>query len=131
MAATAASRSPVLSLSTLSEGLPIKIDGQTYEIRHPNMLSLGAILRFEALRPRILPLLEKEDLSEAEGEELSRLLATVTEMFLDAPPDVRGRLTDQQRVLVMQAFVQLRSTRTTPTAGATTRRRNGARRSRA
>lgn len=114
---------PVLTLSTIdTAGVPIQIDGRRYQTRHPDALSLRAIKQLERLAPRLGGLLQQDDLSEAEELELSTGLAEVCRLVLDAPDEVIARLTDQQRVRVMEAFMALRMPSSPPPApGADTR----------
>lgn len=135
-------RSPILSLDTLSKNLPIKIDGKAHEIRHPDSLPLAALMRVEKIAPRCAALLgaaEGVGLTDEETDELTGMLELLTGVVLDAPADVRARLNDAQRVQIMQVFTQLR-TKARPSSSAsgvkhpaaTKRRRrpSGAKRSR-
>ena len=108
-----------LSFSTLHEGLPITIDGQPYQIRHPDSLTLGALKDLELLAPRLGVLLQRPNLTPQEEKQLSTGLAKVCQLALDAPAEVQARLTDAQRLKVVEAFTQLRPA-TRPLTGATT-----------
>lgn len=114
---------PVLTLSTLdTAGVPIHIDGRRYLTRHPDAISLRAIKQLERLAPRLGGLLQQEDLNEREEVELSKGLHDVCLLVLDAPGEVIERLLDQQKVRVMEAFMQLRMpTVGQPATGAETR----------
>lgn len=110
---------PALTLSTLdTTGVPVQIDGHRYRTRHPEALSLRAIKQLERLAPRVGGLLQQADLTEAEEIELSQGLQDVCRIVLDAPDKVITRLLDQQKVRVMEAFMQLRMSTRRPTPGA-------------
>jgi hypothetical protein len=104
-----APRTPALDFKTGLVGTPIRIDGVIYEIRHPDMLPLGAIIRLEAMVPTLGPMMQRaSQLSPEEEQVLSDDLRRLCADVLDAPADVLARLSDQQRLLVTQAFIQLR-----------------------
>lgn len=98
-----------LDLRTLVEGVPIKIDGRPYLVKHPDALSLLEIKRFEALAPRAGALLQQPTLTASEGEELTALLQQICQVILSAPAAVQAKLTDSHRVLVLGTFTTLRS----------------------
>lgn len=129
MAAPSARPDPVLDLSTLHEGAPIRIDGRLYHILSADALSLRALKQLETLAPRVGVLLQRADLVDADAEECSDGLARICTLILDAPPEVQARLSDQQRVRVMEAFTQLRSSRAATPAGANTTASAGRKRS--
>ena len=123
---------PVLSLSTVDEGLPIKIDGKTYLLKHPDSLPIGVLRRFEVTAPRIADLLNIAKQTPAQKAELSSLLAEFVAAAVEAPPKVLAKLHDWHRVQVMNVFTQLRAPKPRPTRGATaphpaTRRRSAKR----
>lgn len=113
MATPQVSPRPVLEFDTLNDGLPIRIDGQLYHLRSANALSLGALKRLERLAPRMGALLQQADLSEAEERDVSAGLVQLCDLVVDAPAEVRARLTDAQRVRILEAFTQLPSPRVT------------------
>lgn len=120
---------PVLSLSTVDEGLPIKIDGKTYLVKHPDSLPIGMLRRFEETAPRIAALMDLNRPTKAQQVELSTLLCEFVEVAVDAPQKVLAKLQDWHRVQVMNVFTQLRAPKPRPTRGATaphpaTRRRS-------
>ena len=104
-----ADQKPAFSFSTLHTGTPITIDGKPYQIRHPDSLSLGTLKRLELLAPRVGLLLQRDDLTPSDEQELSELLSTLCALMLDAPAEVEARLSDTQRVAILEAFTQLRS----------------------
>lgn len=109
MAARQAPLPPVLEFSTLEEGLPVRIDGQLYQIRSANALSLSALKRLERVAPRMATLLQRDDLTDDEAQDVAAGLVQLCDLILDAPAEVRARLKDAQRVSILQAFTQLRS----------------------
>jgi hypothetical protein len=128
---------PVLDLTTLVTPIFVRIDGELYELRRPGALSLEEIARIDLLRPQVLELQAK--LAEASSADvdvlnLSRLLVALCAIVLAAPADVQARLSDQQRLAILQAFQSLPAPQPPTTAARTPRRRArpiGARSSRA
>lgn len=128
----ARSTTPVLSLSTVDEGLPIKIDGKSYLVKHPDSLPIGVLRRFEETAPRIADLMDLERPTKAQQKELSALLTEFTDAVVEAPAQVLAKLQDWHMVQVMNVFTQLRAPKPRPTRGATaphpaTRRRSAKR----
>ena len=126
---------PVLSLKTVDEGLPIKIDGKTYLLSHPDSLPIGVLRRFEEQAPRVSDLMELKRPTKAQKKELSALLLEFVSAVVAAPPAVIARLRDWHCVQVMNVFTTLRAPQPRPSRGATTpahpaTRRRSARRSR-
>lgn len=121
-----------LNFSTIAGGMPITIDGKPYTIRHPESLPLASYKQLETKLPRLGHLMVKAGLTAPQANELATLLADVTNEVLDAPDDVRSKLTDVQRVLIMDVFMKLRPTSTlaTLTEAAPRRRQTGAKSSR-
>jgi hypothetical protein len=108
----------VLDFSTIVTGLPIRIDGELYEIRHPDSLPLGVIKRLEAQAPVLGALLQRTDLTKAEEQDASALLRQMVSDVMNAPEDVQQRLHEQHRLMVLEAFTQLRATKNQTTPGA-------------
>jgi hypothetical protein len=111
-------RQPVLTLDTVTQGMPIRIDDTLHELLHPEQLSLGAIQRIERMAPRVAALLQTPERTEEQERDLSQALREVCATVLQAPADVHARLTDQQRVRIVEAFTQLRTTVPAVSAGA-------------
>ena len=115
---------PTLVLSTLLRGAPITIDGERYQVRHPDALALMQLKRVEIAAPRLGHLLQTPTLTDDEERELSALLVAVCQDVVDAPEAVTAKLTDPQRVAILQVFTQLRSA--VQMTGATVRKIPGA-----
>lgn len=127
--ADSATKAPpdTLNLSVLVSGVPIRIDGKDYEILLPDCLPLIAYKRLQTDLPRLGHLILKATLTDDEATEMAAMLMRVVEQVLTAPSDVRAKLSDVQRLQVMNVFMQLRSDLTTPDTAtkATTSRRTG------
>ncbi len=114
---------PVLDISTLGVGTPIRIDGRRYFVRHPNKLTLQQRMDLDALRPRASQLLQTiRKLSAAERDELSDLLKRSCAIVLDAPARVQRALGDVERIAILNVFIHLRPKATPRATGATSRR---------
>lgn len=100
---------PILQFDTLLTGRPVKIDGTTYHVKHPDRLTLSEMKRYEALAPRTSALLQQTKWTKAQQAELSDLLDQVCALILDAPPTVRARLSEAHRIVILGVFTQLRS----------------------
>jgi hypothetical protein len=126
-----ANDAPLLDLATLVDPVHVRIDGALYELHRPDRLSIAQLAEVERLRPQIAQLeqfrggtvgtLSDEDLATA-----AVAIARVCEIVLAAPADVQARLSDVQRVAILQAFTELSSRPARRAAGAT-RRTAGAR----
>lgn len=102
---------PLLDLTTVLDVHHMRIDGQTFFFRTTDRMSIGQLKTLEAAAPRLGELLKRaETLTADEDAEASHLLAATCAIALDAPSEVHARLTDVQRLSVMEAFTQLRST---------------------
>lgn len=110
---------PVLDISTIGLGAPVRIDGKRYFIRHPNKLTLESTLELERLTPLAGMLLRRaRALSSAEKTELSALLDRICRLVLDAPAAVHKGLSDNNRVALLQVFINLRTPAARRTGGA-------------
>lgn len=121
-----------LNFRTIKGGSPITIDGRSHSIRHPEALPLADYKTLETTLPRLGHLMVKAKLATAAAAEASLLLADVIDVILDAPEDVRAKLTDVQRVLILDVFMKLRPSGTLAprTEASKGRRRTGAKSSR-
>src|SRR5262245_25419825 len=100
-----------LSIRTIVEVFHVRIDDVPHRLSHPDRLSLAQTMRMEAVAPRLGELLQRvETVTLEEQLELSQLLDEQCRIVLDAPAAVHERLTDVDRLAVVQAFIQLRST---------------------
>lgn len=118
-------QTPSLDLTTITNGIPIKIDGQPYDIRHAESLPLATYRQLEMQSSRLGHLMVKAKLTKEEAAETSQLLAEVTDAILDAPEDVRAKLKDVQRVKIVDLFTKRSETPATTTAPVARRRTGG------
>lgn len=96
----------VLELSTAPDpGLTIRIDRRVYRLRRPETLSLPDVNKLNRIAPRIGRLLLEENPSDEAFTDISAGLAQICDLVLDAPPDVRARLGDQQRLKIMEQLL--------------------------
>ena len=124
---------PVLSLNTIVEVLTVEIDGQRYQLHHPDALPLFARIALEAQERQMMPLLTLLDPTPDQEQARSKGLDAMCRRILDAPADVHAKLTDVHRMLIYEVFIKLpRSSRQTANAAAAaapaTRSRHDARR---
>src|SRR5688500_16166781 len=110
----------VLDLSTLVDPTHAQIDGAFYVLRHPESLSLFQLKRVETYMPRIGALLQQDHNTAEEEAEVARLLDVVCRDVLDAPPEVHARLSDVQRLAIVDAFTKLRVPTRAQASGART-----------
>lgn len=116
-----ATNAPLLDLTTLVTASHVRIDGTLHPLRSTEAMSIVQVKRldFEAQRIRdLLVLVQSGSISEDDGQELARLLASVCRIVLDAPDDIHARLNEQQRLKVFASFLQLRAGVTTGPTGA-------------
>lgn len=99
---------PLLDLSTLIERPNIAIDGELYEIRSPDELSVLDHHRVASQGKRLDELFELSTLNSDEQKELTKLIADLTDfVMVGVPPDIRGKLTESQRMDVASVFTVL------------------------
>jgi len=99
---------PVLDLATLVERPTIAIDGCRYEILSHDELTAVDLHLFEAAGRRIEALMGSEELPEADQEALRRLIVKTSErVMVGVPPEVAAKLSDTQRLAVLEVFTQL------------------------
>lgn len=114
----------LLNLDTLTDRPTVIVDGVAYPLRAVDGFSILEFKRHMKAAPRIGELLDREDLTEDEGAELSRLLDASARRVLAAPADVHDKLNDMQRLQVYSVFLSLpgshRPTVTMPGAAPTT-----------
>ncbi|HMJ87978.1 MAG TPA: hypothetical protein VK504_32600 [Vicinamibacterales bacterium] len=103
-----------LDLSTLVERHHVRIDGERYELRHPDEFSLIEQLRLFRQAKRVVELVtiltsDTATPSEAEEKEYETLLDLTCRAVLDAPDEVHARLREEHRSAISRAFTQLQS----------------------
>lgn len=106
---------PILDLNTLIERPTIRIDGETYELRSPDELSVLDSHFFTVKGKEI------EQLGEAEGSDAD-LAAVVDQvvprMVIDLPDDVYDRLSGAAKLAIVDVFTGLLLRRRVSLAGA-------------
>lgn len=109
---------PLLELDSLIERPKIKIDGELYEIAAPEELSVIDTQRVASLGRRLDNLLKQEGAAQAKilQDTLGDIIAIV---MSPVPADVRARLSDGQKMSVVEVFSMLSLARKTQLAGAT------------
>jgi len=99
---------PILNLNTLVDRRVVRIDGKDYELIASGELSLLDYHRIGRQSGRVEELMTRsEDLSDAEVQELSRMLKDLCCLILRAPEELHARLNDLHRLAVIQAFSNL------------------------
>jgi hypothetical protein len=84
----------------------VRIDGTEYELYSPDRLTLVQLAELERLRPWIakLQVLDAAALSEGGLATASQAVARLCQIVLAAPADVQARLSDAQRVMILNTF---------------------------
>lgn len=121
------SDAPVLDLATLIERPRVRIDGEAYEMLSPEEISIVDHQRFAAMGRRLDELMGKDALSKQEGAAMRRTADDLARQLLpDVPSDVYEKLSDAQKVDIIQVFFSLlmrrRLSRLAPTNGSTSAR---------
>lgn len=108
MADATKTSTPVLDLQTLIERPRIAIDGAPYEILSPDEVSVLDHQRLAAWGRRYDALMAQASLSDAERDELARLVRDISDTIMVGVPEaVRARLSDAQRLQVVEVFTAL------------------------
>lgn len=103
----------VIALTTKRERLTIKIDGVAYELLEPEELKLKDALWMEKAALRIDSLMKQMQSEEGEAatEELADLIFRVIDVLMaEVPTAVRAKLSDIQKLSVIQAYMGLLKT---------------------
>lgn len=120
-----ATRFETLDLTTVVERPQVRIDGELYDLKHPDEFSLVQSLRLSRQGQRVIELvtLLTDGVARAAPEvaaaeqEYEQLLDTTCRAVLVAPDAVHARLREDHRVAITRAFTLLQ-TATLPRAGA-------------
>lgn len=103
-----AEQTPLLDLSTLIERPLIKIDGERYEILHPDELSVVQSQQVAAWGRKIDELNAKNTLGVKDKTRLSATLGQLADLIMvGVPEEVRDKLSDQHRLRVAEVFTRL------------------------
>ncbi len=110
---------PVLNLSTLIERPMITIDQTPHEIVSPDEMSLLDTQRAASLGRRLDKLTRADDLNPTMQKQLAETLDALCDIIMaPIPKDARAKLTDAQRMAVIEVFTMLSLARKTKLAGA-------------
>lgn len=98
-----------LDLSTQRERPKVRIDGVEYELVRPDDLTVSQALWLEKIAPKVDRLAKEirdQGFDEAKAEELGREILKVSDIILgEVPAEVRARLTEMQKLIVIQAYI--------------------------
>lgn len=99
---------PILNLDTLTNSSPVIIDGERYTLRRVDALSIFQSFALEQSAERFNTLRAKGmKMSRDELKEFAEALQQIVPAVLEAPEAVHVRLSDSQRVDIVEHFLQL------------------------
>lgn len=102
------SEDTLLDLSTEVQRKSVVIDGERYSMRHPDEFSFAEQKKLRASSQKIDELLKSEHSDDETLDELERTPKQVVAMVMpDLPKEVADRLTDDQRLSIVNAFSKL------------------------
>lgn len=103
-----AKRTTALNIETLIERPTIDIDGTLYEILSPDELSIIQHHSFAATGRRLEELMKSDQLDENEAHEMQAIVTDISdEIMVGVPDDIAEKLTDAQRLAVLDVFTAL------------------------
>lgn len=111
-------KEPVLSLDTLVEHRCVVIDGVAYDLVNVSEISILDYHRLGKRAARVEQLMNGDELDESQVAELCDHMAWICAFVLCAPEEILRKLSDNQRLAVMQAFIELQRGETLPAAPA-------------
>ena len=98
----------LLDLTTLIEQPTIKINGELYEILHPDQLGVIDFQRLASMGSKVADLLKKSEPDDDDAAQLNTIIVDLTDRIMPRIPlDVRAQLTESQRLLVAEVFMTL------------------------
>ncbi len=98
----------LLDLTTLIEQPTIKINGVVYQILHPDQLGILEFQRLSAMAGRVSELMKKDEHDDEDDEVLAKIIDKLTNRIMNVvPADVRGSLTQTQKLAVAEVFMML------------------------
>lgn len=110
---------PLLNLDTLIERPSISIDGARYEIVSPEELPVITSYRLASRGRRFDKLMALEQLSEHQDKELGAIVRELSDIIMaPVPEQARIKLTEAQRLSVIEVFTTLLLRRRLGTAAA-------------
>ncbi len=108
---------PILELSSLQPTRPfIRLDGVAYDLRVSGDFGIRELARYNYLTREAEALQSEasDTISDDQAERLTRLLSEAVAIVWMAPPEIRDKLTDEQRLSVIAAFARTVSRAATP-----------------
>lgn len=107
-------KKPLLELSTLASKDLIGIDGKRYPLNAADRMSILEFTRLQAdirVYDELMIKFVTTGLTEQEAKDLTQVVhETLLPRAIEAPPEVRARLTDSQAIDVIQRFAGLSQT---------------------
>lgn len=108
---------PILKLDTLVERRTVMIDGASYGLVNSGELSILDFHRIGYQGRNVENLMaQQEDLNDEQVEAVRRLLDSMCKVLLLAPVEIHARLSDNQRLQIVQAFTGLLRAEAAPPA---------------
>lgn len=97
-----------LNLDSLTAERPtVTVRGQTYDMVHPGELGVRTAHRIFRWAKRIEALMQTEEPSEEQLDEVDKLMDRTCRAVLKAPPEIHDLLTDDQRLTIVSFFTEL------------------------
>lgn len=98
-----------LTLDTARVRRAVVVDGERYELRDPDELSLRETNRLQAMVKQVGEVMEGQDIPDERLAVLEAALdGCVAATIPGMPGEIRAKLTDAQRVKLIQAFTNAR-----------------------
>lgn len=102
---------PLFRIDTTKQDEPndfITVDGVPYDLLRPHQVSIAGYVELLRICPRFEALMGQDrDLTDAETEEIERILLRIVRLILRAPEEVHARLTGSERLQIAEAFTTL------------------------
>jgi len=89
----------------LIDEIAVNIDGQQFFVRNPDAIPALDHMYIDRSIRRFGALLEKDENTDDEKAEVSRILKRICGAILDAPSEEQAKLNDQQRLKIVDFFV--------------------------
>lgn len=102
----------VLTISTATTRLLVKIDGRDYQLRTAHQLTIEDNAVYEQYWPELIRITKRIDKSRArsgvttkDAKDLAAVLRRLVPIVLEAPKSVHDKLTDSHRMDILKAFM--------------------------
>lgn len=99
---------PLLNLDTFVDRQFVRIDGEPFDIRNHDELSLVDYRRVERWGRQLDVLWALDEPTKEQEQQISHLLDLICQKVIDAPAEVHAKLTDIHRMAIAKAFTELR-----------------------